>query len=51
MEAMSTVDTGRVAGVVNDALAAIHEVLERHCVTEAEWHAALGFLTKLAMAG
>ena len=38
MEAMSTIHTDRVTGVVNDALAAIHEVLERHRVTEQEWH-------------
>ena len=50
MEAMSTVNTDRVAGVVNDALAAIHEVLERHRVTEAEWHAALAFLTEVGRA-
>ena len=50
MEAMSTVQTERVAGVVNDALAALHEVLERHRVTEAEWHAALRFLTEVGSA-
>ena len=50
MEAMSTVNTDRVAGVVNDALAALHEVLERHRVTEAEWHAALAFLTEVGRA-
>ena len=50
MEAMSTVDTDRVAGVVNDALAALHEVLERHRVSEAEWHAALAFLTEVGRA-
>jgi protocatechuate 3,4-dioxygenase beta subunit len=35
----------RVATVAADAIAAIHEVLERHRVSEAEWRAALGFLT------
>jgi protocatechuate 3,4-dioxygenase beta subunit len=34
----------RVKEVVPDVLAAIHEVLERHGVTEEEWHAALAFL-------
>jgi protocatechuate 3,4-dioxygenase beta subunit len=50
MEAMGTVNTERVAGVVNDALAALHEVLERHRVTEAEWHAVLAFLTSVGRA-
>jgi catechol 1,2-dioxygenase len=50
MEAMSTVNTDRVAGVVNDALAALHEVLERHRVTEQEWHAVLAFLTSVGRA-
>ena len=50
MEAMSTVDTERVAEVVHDALAALHEVLERHRVTEEEWHAALAFLTEVGRA-
>ncbi len=50
MEAMSTVDTDRVADVVNDALAALHEVLERHRVSEEEWHAALAFLTEVGRA-
>ena len=36
--------------VVADALAAIHEVLERHRVTEEEWHAALAFLTDVGRA-
>jgi protocatechuate 3,4-dioxygenase beta subunit len=37
--------TARTAQVAADVLAAIHEVLERHHVTEEEWHAALRFLT------
>jgi catechol 1,2-dioxygenase len=48
MEAVSTV---RVADVVNDAIAALHGVLERHRVTQAEWHAALAFLTDVGRAG
>ena len=36
--------------VVDDALAALHEVLERHRVTEEEWHAALAFLTEVGRA-
>jgi protocatechuate 3,4-dioxygenase beta subunit len=35
----------RVGQVVGDALAALHEVLERHRVTEDEWLAVLRFLT------
>jgi protocatechuate 3,4-dioxygenase beta subunit len=34
-----------------DVLAAIHEVLERHRVTEPEWHAVLAFLTDVGRAG
>jgi protocatechuate 3,4-dioxygenase beta subunit len=41
----------RLAEVVPDALAAIHEVLERHRVTEDEWHAVLAFLTEVGRAG
>lgn len=47
MEAVSPV---RAADVVNDALAARHEVLERHRATEGEWHAALAFLTEVGRA-
>ena len=36
--------------VVPDMLAAIHEVLERHQVTEEEWFAALAFLGEVAKA-
>src|SRR3954454_4469824 len=35
----------RLGRVVPDAIAAIHEVLERHQVTEDEWYAVLEFLT------
>ena len=42
--------TERLAEVVPDALAAIHEVLERHRVTEEEWHAVLAFLTEVGRA-
>jgi protocatechuate 3,4-dioxygenase beta subunit len=35
----------RAVTVTADAIAAIHAVLERHRVTEAEWRAALAFLT------
>ncbi|MGH2946603.1 MAG: dioxygenase [Solirubrobacteraceae bacterium] len=47
---MSTVHSERLAQVVPDMLAAIHEVLERHRVTEEEWHAALAFLTEVGRA-
>jgi protocatechuate 3,4-dioxygenase beta subunit len=40
----------RVKEVVPDILAAIHEVLERHNVTEEEWHASLAFLTAVGRA-
>jgi protocatechuate 3,4-dioxygenase beta subunit len=50
MEAMSTVGSERVAAVVPDVLAAIHEVLERHQVTEEEWYAALAYLTEVGRA-
>jgi protocatechuate 3,4-dioxygenase beta subunit len=45
-----TTSNERVADVVQDALNALHEVLERHCVTEEEWHAALAFLTEVGRA-
>jgi protocatechuate 3,4-dioxygenase beta subunit len=35
----------RVANVAADVIAALHEVLERHQVTEDEWRAALSFMT------
>jgi catechol 1,2-dioxygenase len=37
----------RLTQVVPDAIAAIHDVLERHHVTEDEWHAALAFLKEV----
>jgi Catechol dioxygenase N terminus len=39
-----------LARIVPDALAAIHEVLERNRVTEEEWHAVLAFLTEVGKA-
>ena len=42
--------TERLAEVVPEALAAIHEVLERHRVTEDEWMAVLAFLTEVGRA-
>jgi protocatechuate 3,4-dioxygenase beta subunit len=40
----------RLAQVVPDVLAAMHEVLERHRVTEEEWYAALAYLTEVGRA-
>jgi protocatechuate 3,4-dioxygenase beta subunit len=40
----------RLAQIVPEALAAIHEVLERHRVTEGEWYAVLAFLTEVGRA-
>jgi protocatechuate 3,4-dioxygenase beta subunit len=45
-----SIPTDRLAQIVPDALAAIHEVLERHHVTEEEWHAVLAFLTDVGRA-
>ena len=45
-----TVSRERVAEVVPDVLAAIHQVLERHRVDDAEWLAALAFLTEVGRA-
>jgi protocatechuate 3,4-dioxygenase beta subunit len=42
--------TDRLGRVVPDVLAAIHDVLERHRVTEDEWHAVLAFLTAVGRA-
>ena len=42
--------TTRTNEVVADVLAALHEVLERHQVTEQEWMAALAFLTEIGRA-
>jgi len=46
----STVGSERVTAVVGDVLSALHEVLERHRVTEEEWMAALAFLTEVGRA-
>ena len=40
----------RTTEVVSDLLAALHEVIERHRVTEQEWMAALTFLTEVGKA-
>jgi protocatechuate 3,4-dioxygenase beta subunit len=40
----------RLGRIVPEAIAAIHEVLERHRVTEEEWHAVLRFLTDVGRA-
>jgi catechol 1,2-dioxygenase len=40
----------RASEVIEDAVAAIHEVLERHRVTEEEWAAALAYLTEVGRA-
>ena len=40
----------RLDAIVADAVAALHGVLEKHQVTEAEWHAALRFLTDIGRA-
>lgn len=40
----------RVAAVSTDVLAALHEVLGRHQVTEAEWRSVLDFLTDVGRA-
>jgi protocatechuate 3,4-dioxygenase beta subunit len=45
-----SIQSERLAEVVPDALAAIHEVLERHRVNEEEWHAVLAFLTEVGRA-
>ena len=45
-----TVRRARLAELVPDVLAALHQVLERHRVTEEEWHAALAFLTEVGTA-
>jgi protocatechuate 3,4-dioxygenase beta subunit len=50
MEAMSTVGNERLAAVAGDVLSALHEVLERHQVTEQEWMAALAYLTEVGRA-
>ena len=40
----------RIGRILPEAIAAIHEVLERHRVTEEEWHAVLRFLTDVGRA-
>ena len=40
----------RLDAIVADAVAALHGVLEKHQVTEREWHAALRFLTDIGRA-
>jgi protocatechuate 3,4-dioxygenase beta subunit len=45
-----TTSNQRLTEVVQDALNALHEVLERHHVTEEEWHAVLAFLTDVGRA-
>jgi protocatechuate 3,4-dioxygenase beta subunit len=45
-----SIQNERLTEVVSDMLAAIHEVLERHRVTEEEWFGALAFLTEVAKA-
>jgi protocatechuate 3,4-dioxygenase beta subunit len=45
-----SIQTDRLGQIVPDALAAIHEVLERHRVTEEEWQAVLAFLTEVGRA-
>ena len=44
MSTTATEQGERLARIVPEALAALHEVLERHRVTEEEWHAVLAFL-------
>jgi protocatechuate 3,4-dioxygenase beta subunit len=41
------VDSERLTRILPDAIRAIHEVIERHRVTEEEWMAVLGFLTEV----
>jgi catechol 1,2-dioxygenase len=41
------VDAERLTRILPDALRALHEVIEHHGVTEAEWMAVLGFLTEV----
>jgi protocatechuate 3,4-dioxygenase beta subunit len=45
-----SIQNERLTEVVPDMLAAIHEVLERHRVTEEEWFGGLAFLTEVAKA-
>jgi len=50
MSATQAPKSERLAEIVPAALAAIHEVLERHHVTEDEWYAVLAFLTEVGRA-
>ena len=50
MSTTATERSERLGRIVPEALAAIHEVLERHQVTEDEWHAVLAFLTEVGRA-
>jgi protocatechuate 3,4-dioxygenase beta subunit len=50
MSTTTTHTNERLAQIVPEALAALHEVLERHRVTEDEWYAVLGFLTEIGRA-
>ena len=45
-----SIESERLTEVVQDALSALHEVLERHRVTEEEWHAVLAYLTEVGRA-
>jgi protocatechuate 3,4-dioxygenase beta subunit len=51
MTTTTTAGSERLAQIVPEAIAALHEVLERHRVTEQEWQAVLGFLTDVGRAG
>lgn len=46
-DVVKKVDGERLARILPEALRAIHEVIERHGVTEEEWMAVLGFLTEV----
>ncbi len=50
MSTTATEQGERLARIVPEALAAIHEVLERHRVREEEWHAVLAFLADVGRA-
>ena len=50
MTKTATQKNERLAQIVPEALSAIHEVLERHRVTEDEWYAVLEFLTEVGKA-
>jgi protocatechuate 3,4-dioxygenase beta subunit len=50
MTAPADVVNQRLLEVTQDAIAALHGVLERHEVTEQEWMAALAFLTEIGRA-